>query len=83
MNGRSDRTKELHAEGSTGDAVADLLLSGAARTVAEAEEIYLEAHLDEVLELVAGPLPEAEFRAHPLIALLLARGSRPYEDSLE
>jgi len=35
-----------------------------------------------VAQLVASPLTDAEFRRHPLIALLLARGSRGSEDSL-
>jgi len=65
----------------TGDPIADLLQGGAARTVAEAEEAYLDAHLDDVIALVGSSLSDEEFRAHPLIALLLARGSRPWEDS--
>lgn len=66
----------------TGDPVADLILSGGAPTVAEAEEMYLDAHLDEVVRLVESDLSDDEFRRHPLIALLLARGSRGWEDSL-
>jgi len=62
--------------------VAALLLEGKARTLAEAQEQYLNAHLAEVVELVRSPLSEAEFRRHPLIALLLASGSRGWEDSL-
>lgn len=65
-----------------GDPVVELLLSGRARTLAEAEELYLDEHIGEVAELVAGPMSDAEFRRHPLIALLLARGSRGSEDSL-
>ncbi|MBI4585343.1 MAG: hypothetical protein HY717_15115 [Planctomycetes bacterium] len=64
------------------DPVADLLLKGEAATVAEAEELYLNTHLDEVIRLVESPLSDAEFRCHPLIQLLLARGSRAWEDSL-
>jgi hypothetical protein len=64
------------------DPVAELLLAGRARTVAEAEEMYLDEHLDDVARLVASGLSDAEFRRHPLIALLLARGSRGSEDSL-
>ena len=64
------------------DPVADLILSGQAATVAEAEELYLDLHLREVLRLVESPLSDEEFRKHPLIALLLARGSRAWEDSL-
>ena len=66
----------------TGDPVADLILAGRADTVDEAEELYLDEHLDEVVTLVASELSDEAFRAHPLIVLLLARGSRPWEDSL-
>lgn len=65
-----------------GDPVADLLLAGEAATVDEAEELYLDRHLDEVIALVRSDLSDAEFRRHPLIMLLLARGSRGFEDSL-
>lgn len=64
------------------DPVADLLLSGKARTLDEAEEAYLESNLDEVVRLVRSSLSEDAFRRHPLIALLLARGSRGFGDSL-
>ena len=49
--------------------------------VSEAEELYLDEHLDEVFRLVESDLSEEEFRRHPLITLLLARGSRPPEDA--
>jgi hypothetical protein len=61
--------------------VIELLLSGRARTVEEAEELYLDTHLDDVIRLVEGPLSEAEFRRHPLIVLLMSHGSRAREDS--
>jgi hypothetical protein len=64
------------------DPVAALLLHGKADTLAEAQEQYLNAHLTEVVQLVRSPLSDAEFRRHPLIALLLACGSRGWEDSL-
>ena len=67
---------------STGDPVADLILSGRADSVAEAEELYLDEHLEDVFALIESDLPENELRRHPLIALLLARGSRSWEDSL-
>jgi hypothetical protein len=59
-----------------------MLLLGAAQTVSEAEEAYLDAHLREVIRLVESPLSDEEFRAHPLIVLLLSHGSRDWEDSL-
>jgi hypothetical protein len=64
------------------DPIAALILSGRAHTVDEAEELYLDEHLDEVVRLVESDLTDDEFRRHPLIALLFARGSRPLEDSL-
>jgi hypothetical protein len=63
-------------------AIAELLLSGRAAAAAEAEEMFLDAHLADVLRLVASPLSEEEFRNHELIRLLFAHGSRPREDSL-
>ena len=64
------------------DPVAQLLLNGQASTPSEAERLYLEGHLDEVLGLVLSPLSDEEFRQHPLIAMLFSHGSRGWEDSL-
>jgi hypothetical protein len=64
------------------DPVAQLLLSGEADNPSAAERLYLERHLEEVLDLVQSPLSEEEFRQHPLIALLFSHGSRGWEDSL-
>jgi hypothetical protein len=66
----------------TGDPIIDLILNGAAKTAHEAEELYLDTHVDEILRLVESALSERDFRSHPLIQLLLARGSPPLEDSL-
>jgi hypothetical protein len=66
----------------TGDDVADLLANGKASSVSEAEELYLDARIDEILRLVESDLPDPEFRSHPLIALLFARGSRSWEDGV-
>jgi hypothetical protein len=66
----------------TGDPIADLLLRGEAATVEETEELHLDRHLDDVARLVDSPISEHEFRRHPLITLLLSRGSRAWEDSL-
>jgi hypothetical protein len=64
------------------DPIIELLLSGRAQTVEEAEELYLDSHLQDVVRLVESPLSDAEFRCHPLIVLLMAHGSRAREDSL-
>jgi hypothetical protein len=66
----------------TGDPIADLLLSGEATTVEEAEELYLDRRLEDVVRLIESPISELEFRRHPLITLLFSRGSRGWEDSL-
>jgi hypothetical protein len=67
---------------SADDPIVSLLLAGQASTVDAAEELYLDQHLDDIVPLVQSPLSEDEFRRHPLIVLLLARGSRGWEDSL-
>jgi hypothetical protein len=64
------------------DPVVALLLAGEATTVAEAEEKYLDSNIGDVVTLVRSDLTDAQFRRHPLIALLLAHGSRGSEDSL-
>lgn len=64
------------------DAVAELLLSGRATDARSAERLFLEDHLDDVVRLALSDLPEAQFRRHPLIVLLLAHGSRGWEDSI-
>ena len=64
------------------DPVVELLLTGRADTADQAERLYLEEHLDEVMGLVNSPLSDEEFRRHPLIAILLGRGSRGWEDSI-
>ncbi len=76
------KTNDFSPADSPNDPVVDLLMRGEAQTVSEAEEIYLDTHLREVIRLVESPLSEQEFRNHPLIVLLLAHGSRGWEDSL-
>ena len=63
--------------------VADLILHGEAATVDEAEEIYLDRHIEDVVRLVESTLSDDDSRRHPLIALLLSRGSRGFEDSCD
>ena len=62
--------------------IDSLLLSGRATTMAEAERLFLDAHLRDIAAL-AERLPDEEFRRHELVRLLLAHGSRPWEDALE
>ncbi|MEW6303098.1 MAG: hypothetical protein AB1705_06485 [Verrucomicrobiota bacterium] len=64
------------------DPLVALLLEGKAQTLHEAQEMYLNSHLADVVALVRSPLSDEEFRRHPLISLLLSCGSRGWEDSL-
>ena len=66
----------------TDDPVLKLLLSGQARSLEEAEEAYLDASLPEFYALLNGPLSDEELEHHPLVSLLVSRGSRAWEDSL-
>jgi hypothetical protein len=64
------------------DPVERLLLSGRAKTVYEAEEMYLDTAYEEVLALLASPLSNEDLGRHPLLVLYRSHGSRPREDSL-
>ena len=64
------------------DPVMRLLLQGKATTVAEAQEMALETNLSEIIRVIESPISDDEFLKHPLVELLLRRGSRPWEDAL-
>jgi hypothetical protein len=64
------------------DPVLRFLLSGAAATLDEAEECYLDASMPEILRLLESPLSDKELSNHPLMVLLRAHGSRGWEDSV-
>jgi hypothetical protein len=64
------------------DPVIQYLLSGAASSLYEAEEMYLDASLPQLLQLLRGPLTDEELSRHPLVQLMLSHGSRGREDSL-
>lgn len=64
------------------DPVLRLLLSGAAATLDEAEEFYLDASMPEILRLLESPRGDNELCNHPLMVLLRAHGSRGWEDSV-
>ena len=68
--------------GVTDDPVIRLILTGRARSLDEAEEIYLDESLPDILELLAKPISDEELARHPLMTLLRFRGSRGWEDSL-
>jgi hypothetical protein len=69
-------------EAAFSDPIVKMLLRGEAATVSEAEEKYLDANIRQVIELVKSPMSDEEFRAHPLIVMLLSHGSREWEDSI-
>ena len=75
-------TKNEEIPGVTDDPVLRLIFDGRAKTLDEAEEIYLDESLPEVLELLRKPIPDPELADHPLMTLLRVRGSRGREDSL-
>jgi len=64
------------------DPVVHLLLTGQAQTAAEAEEMYLNASLPEVIRLLEIPLSDEELGQHPLMVMYRCHGSRGWEDSL-
>jgi hypothetical protein len=71
-----------HIPGVTDDPVIRLLYSGEARTLYEAEEKYLDVAIPEILEMLRSPIRNEELARHPLLSLVLAHGSRGWEDSL-
>jgi len=68
--------------GITDDPVNRLLLEGKAETVHEAEEMYLDSAIPEVLALLASDLTNEELENHPLLTMYLTHGSRGWEDSI-
>ena len=61
--------------------IDELLLSGKAQTMWDAESQFLDAHLSQLAQL-AVKLTEAELREHEAVKLLLAHGSRRWEDAV-
>jgi hypothetical protein len=68
--------------GVTDDPIIRLLYRGAAHNLHEAEEQYLDAAIPDILELLRSPLSNEEVAKHPLMSLVLAHGSRGWEDSI-
>ena len=65
------------------DPVAQLLLAGRAETLHEAEEIYLDSCLPEVVRLLQSGLSDEELGRHPLMRMLRSHGSRGWEEALD
>ena len=68
--------------GVTDDPVLRLILSGRAKRLDEAEELYLDKSLPVIMELIGSSLSNEELERHPLMVLLRSRGMRGREDSL-
>jgi hypothetical protein len=69
--------------GLTNDPVARLILSGKAETLREAEELYLDSCLPEVIRLLEGPLSDEESGRLPLMVMLRSHGSRSWEEPVD
>ena len=67
----------------TDDPVAQLLLSGRVQTLREAEELYLDSCLPQVVQLLESPLSDEELGRHSLMAMLRAHGSRGWEEAVD
>ena len=67
----------------TNDPVARLLLTDGAKTLREAEELYLDNCLSEVLKLLQSDLSDEEIGRHPLMQMLRAHGSRGWEEAVD
>ena len=65
------------------DPVAQLLLRGRAETLREAEELYLDSCLPEVIQLLQSGLSDEELGRHPLMQMLRAHGSRGWEEAVD
>jgi hypothetical protein len=67
----------------TNDPVEQLLLSGQAETLREAEELYLDSCLPEVIRLLESGLSDDELGRHPLMRMLRSHGSRGWEEATD
>lgn len=62
--------------------ITELLLTGKAQTVSEAESMFLDDHLDQIAQLAA-TLDDEQIASHEAVKLLMSHGSRSWEDSLK
>lgn len=65
------------------DPVVQLLLAGKAETLREAEDLYLDSCLPEVVRLLQSGLSAEFLVRHPLMRMLRAHGSRGWEEAVE
>lgn len=64
------------------DPIFQLLMSGEATTLDEAEDILLDRSMPEILALLASDASSEQLEKHPLMELLRRKGTRGWEDSL-
>jgi hypothetical protein len=67
----------------TSDPVAQLLLRGRAKTLREAEELYLDSCLPEVVRLLESNLSDEELGRHPLLEMFRSHGSRGWDEAID
>jgi hypothetical protein len=65
------------------DPVAQLLLCGRAKTLREAEELYLDSCLPDVVRLLQSGISDDELGRHPLMKMLRSHGSRGWEEAVD
>ena len=65
------------------DPVSQILLRGGAETLREAEELYLDSCLPEVVRLLGSGISDDELGRHPLMRMLRSHGSRAWEEALD
>ncbi|HEY7329781.1 MAG TPA: hypothetical protein VH592_19255 [Gemmataceae bacterium] len=65
------------------DPVAQLLLRGEAQTLREAEEMYLDSCLPEVVRLLQSGLSDEELGRHPLMRMLRSHGRRGWDEAVD
>jgi hypothetical protein len=71
-----------HVPGVTDDPIIQYILRGEAQSLHEAEEMYLDAAMPQIIDLLESGMSHEELGRHPLFRLMLSHGSRPWEDSL-
>jgi hypothetical protein len=65
------------------DPVAQIILRGRAETLREAEELYLDSCLPDVVRLLQSGLSDEDLGRHPLMQMLRSHGSRGWEEAID
>jgi hypothetical protein len=65
------------------DLLAQPSICSKAATVRDAEELYLDSCLPEVIRLLQSALSDEESGRHPLMRMLRAHGIRGWEEAVE